>query len=80
LLLPNIVVEAEVAYLTTLSISRLYSVDNSIGNECGAAGGMRMEETKNYEVRVTVNYTFIPNLLKLVNWLKRLKKTYSRVL
>jgi hypothetical protein len=28
-------------YLTTLSESRLYSVDDTMINECGAVGGMR---------------------------------------
>jgi hypothetical protein len=33
----------EVSYLTTLSVSRLYSVDNRMINECGTVGGMRID-------------------------------------
>jgi hypothetical protein len=29
-------------YLTTLSISRLYSLDDRMNNECGAIGGMKI--------------------------------------
>jgi hypothetical protein len=32
----------KVCYLTTLSVAKLYSVDDRIINECGAVGGMRI--------------------------------------
>jgi hypothetical protein len=35
-----------VAYLTTLSVSRLYSVDDTLIKECGAVVGMSIEGGK----------------------------------